>query len=402
MSTKAQAATLKEILASIEIPDSAYEKAADRYDDLGRWFGKSDCFCAKFDPHIYPQGSFRLGTVIRPLTDEGEYDLDVGCRLREGITKQTHTQKYLKALVGDDAEAYRSARKIEKAKEEHNRCWRLHYKDELPFHMDVVPSIPEDSAFKQFIEGAMIKYGYADANLARNVTRFSGAITDKRLANYSLISPNWKESNSEGYALWFGSKMNLARGTRERAELQAKAAQVDRLPARKLSSPLQQCIKVLKRHRDIMFKDAHDVKPISIIITTLSAYSYNGEEDLEDAMKGILAKMDAFIRPENPRIPNPVNPAEDFADKWYTTDGMELNLEGNFWRWLKKAREDFNDLATTDDSQQLSERAMTKYGAKVDSRKLGEVIFPVPNVSAGLVSQVPKSPVDPRGGGRFG
>ena len=83
---------IEEIVGAIDIPTSAYEKAEARYKDLGDWFGRKDARCHAFDPHIYPQGSFRLGTVISPVDDDGEYDLDMGCRLRTGVTKSNCTQ----------------------------------------------------------------------------------------------------------------------------------------------------------------------------------------------------------------------------------------------------------------------------------------------------------------------
>jgi hypothetical protein len=61
----------EEIAGSIDIPDSAYEKAEARYKDLGEWFGRKEAHCHRFDPHIYPQGSFRLGTVIHPVDEDG-------------------------------------------------------------------------------------------------------------------------------------------------------------------------------------------------------------------------------------------------------------------------------------------------------------------------------------------
>src|SRR5689334_13427307 len=121
MSDNKRSLILGAIGESIDIPDSAYEKAEARYKDLGEWFGRPEARCHPFDPHIYPQGSFRLGTVIRPVDEDGEYDLDLGCRLRVGISKATHTQKQLKELVGKDLEAYRLARNIDEKTEEKHR-----------------------------------------------------------------------------------------------------------------------------------------------------------------------------------------------------------------------------------------------------------------------------------------
>src|SRR6202000_3140403 len=102
MSDSIKSGIINEIAGSIDIPDSAYEKAEARYKDLGEWFGRKEARCQRFNPHIYPQGSFRFGTVNSPVTDDGGYDLDIGCRLRVGITKTNYTQQQLKELVGAD------------------------------------------------------------------------------------------------------------------------------------------------------------------------------------------------------------------------------------------------------------------------------------------------------------
>src|ERR1035437_7289765 len=118
MSNATKSRIIDEIAGSIDIPDSAYEKAEARYKDLGEWFGRKEAGCSQFDPHIYPQGSFRFGTVIRPVHPEGEYDLDMGCRLRVGVTMPSHMQQQLKELVGADLEDYRAARGIKEEMEE--------------------------------------------------------------------------------------------------------------------------------------------------------------------------------------------------------------------------------------------------------------------------------------------
>ena len=67
MSNSTRSLIIKEIAEELDVPDSAYEAAARRYDDLGNWLqDRSKATCASFNPHIKPQGSFRLGTVTRP------------------------------------------------------------------------------------------------------------------------------------------------------------------------------------------------------------------------------------------------------------------------------------------------------------------------------------------------
>lgn len=363
MTTNLDAATLHELLRAIDVPESAYEKAESRYNDLGEWFERAESKCSSFSPHIYPQGSFRLGTVIRPVGANGDYDLDLGCRLREGINKATCTQKQLKLLVGSDLEAYRQARNIQQKLEAKHRCWRLVYADDLSFHMDVVPSIPEEQSGRTLIKEAMVRHGLQDT-LAENVSGHIGSITDDRLPNYDTISPLWRVSNSDGYAIWFESRMKLAQPILEKRA----AAQIDKLKAWKWKSPLQQVVQLLKWHRDHMFQKNPDSKPISVIITTLAGHAYNGEEGVETALAAILDRMDQFINDTIPRVPNPINPSEDFADKWPDPAYRHLELEKNFRAWLAKARENFKTIATSVDPILLEKTAKESFGTSLPER----------------------------------
>ena len=384
-----------ELLASLDIPDSAYEKAEARYKDLGEWFDRAESHCSPFAPHIYPQGSFRLGTVIRPLTGRLEFDLDLGVRLREGITKGTYTQKELKELTGLDLEEYRKARQIESALEEKNRCWRLAYKDVVRFHIDAVPSIPEEENVKVALTDSMVKFGTVKA-LAESVTRHAGAITDKRSPDYKVISDRWKISNSEGFALWFESRIKLASQLLEERAFSAKAAQVDNLPARRWKSPLQQAVQILKRHRDVMFEHAPDSAPISVIITTLAGLAYDGEEDAASAVECILTDMHVHVRQSGPRVPNPVNPAEDFADKWHDPGYAEFQLEANFWTWLSAAKRDFKIIAGSRDITYLADQVRAKFAATINEEslkaKLGFPNVTAPKPKVHVVSEQPAKP----------
>ena len=119
-----------------------------------------------------------------------------------------------------------------------------------------------------------------------------------------------------------------------------------------------------------MFADDPDGKPISVIITTLAAKAYQGEPDVGSAMQNILATMGSHVNRFKPRVPNPVNPAEDFADKWYDPAYKHLNLEQNFWQWLKQAQNDFQVIGQSRDADFIAEQVQTKFGAAIDVRGL--------------------------------
>lgn len=111
----------------------------------------------------------------------------------------------------------------------------------------------------------------------------------------------------------------------------------------KEKSILQQVVQILKRHRDIMFRNDHDDKPISIIITTLAGRAYQGEENLVQALCNVVNRMSQFIHKNAKNeyvVENPVNPEENFADKWPT----HLKRQQNFFRWLEAVSNDLNEI----------------------------------------------------------
>lgn len=355
---------VEKIIEAIELPEGAYEKAEKRYEDLGEWLQSDSSTCADFNPHVFPQGSFRLGTANRPFKDE-EYDLDMGCNLRHGLSKDKNTQEQLKQLVGNELESYRSARNIKEKLAEKKRCWRLEYADELSFHMDIVPCIPETDEIRHLLKNRMVETTLLDEDLAKDVAKLAVSITDNTDPGYRTVTKAWRISNPEGYARWFESRMRTASEFLEGRELLFKAS-IDSLPYYKWKTPLQLSVQLLKRHRDIMFKDDEDCKPISVIITTLAARAYRGEGDIVLALSNILDSLEGYINEKVPLVPNPVNPAEDFADKWYCPKHSHLKLKDNFKRWLLQARADFVAICSQDHSEISQEAAERGFDVKLN------------------------------------
>lgn len=364
MSDKKNKAVLAKILEAIELPEGAYEKAEKRYNDLGEWLQREGSTCADFDPHVFPQGSFRLGTANRPYKDE-EYDLDMGCNLRHRVTKDKATQEQLKKLVGKELECYRTARSIKEELAEKKRCWRLEYADDLSFHMDIVPCIPESDDIRTILKARMVETTQLEDAFAKDVSDLAVSITDNTDPNYRSITKQWRISNSEGYARWFENRMRSATEFLAEREQFFKAS-IDTLPSYKWKTPLQLSVQLLKRHRDTMFKDNEDCKPISVIITTLAARAYRGESDVVDALSNILGTMEDYIQDTVPLVPNPVNPVEDFADKWYSPKHSHLKLRDNFFRWLMQAKADFAAICSLNNSQIILDAAEHGFAVKLD------------------------------------
>jgi hypothetical protein len=73
-----------------------------------------------------------------------------------------------------------------------------------------------------------------------------------------------------------------------------------------------------------------------------------------------LDRMTGFIRNGKPRIANPVNPGEDFADKW----AGDLALEQNFLLWHTRASHDFERLRNVGDENEVRKLSESKFGVR--------------------------------------
>lgn len=309
---------LEMILEEIQLPGYIYEQAEKRYKDIGFWL-ENNPDIQRFSPSVFSQGSFRLGTAVKPVGRE-DFDLDLVCNIQSGFSKQRNTQKYFKEFVGNSLNCYKIERGIKEDLTEKRRCWRLIYADQLKFHMDILPCIPE----------------------VTNTTPVSGfdehrvSITDNQSPFYFEVNDDWLVSNPEGFALWFESKMNSNQKhlVEHSEKLGLHIDEFVNLPYYQWKTPLQKSIQLLKRHRDIMFLDNQDSKPISIIITTLAARAYQGESDVAMAITNILDRMNMFVYDSEPHVPNPVDPDEDFADKRVSNP----ELRHNFVRWIAQAQ----------------------------------------------------------------
>jgi len=131
-----------------------------------------------------------------------------------------------------------------------------------------------------------------------------------------------------------------------------------------------------------------------LIITTLAARAYSGESDLISAMDNILRKMGHLISDVKPRVPNPVNPVEDFADKWYSPEHTQYRLEDNFHRWLMQAQADFEALCGRDNVRNLVEAAKRGFKVNFEQTQVERMLGATPAVVA-APKQVDQSAAKP-------
>lgn len=360
--TKEADAFLKALADELEISESRYDQAYTSYKSFGDWLVRTESTVRKYKPSVFVQGSFRLGTVIKPISENEDYDVDAVSQF-DLLATNSCSQKTLKDLLGIEVKSYHRHKSMTKPVREGRRCWVLDYADGAQFHMDIVPAVPDATRLKALLE---------ERHISNTWTATSIAITDNERWNYSVNDTDWCRSNPKGYAGWFQSRMKSEFEIRRRVLAESVKKRVEDIPDYRVRTPLQSAIMILKRHRDWRFANDQKNKPISIILSTLAAHSYKSEPTIGRALVSILQNMDSFIKVSNGRyiVENPSNPLENFADKW-----VEFPERAQaFFDWLKSAREDFYRVATQIDRKQISEGIEKSLGKSLierASRRLG-------------------------------
>lgn len=342
---------LSDLVETLDVPPSKYEEAKGHYEDVGAWLDADDSPLKRYRPAIYPQGSFALGTVVRPV-GEDDYDVDTVCRL--SAPPPDITQQRLKAMVGHRLKQHGKYAKMIDPADGGRRCWTLRYEEGSQFHLDILPAMPDDPSI-------FIRKGIPNA-----IAQLAILITDNMTWDYEV---DWPKSNPAGYVLWFKEQMRFALNESKKAYAQRVQASVTSIQDYQVRTPLQQAIQLLKRHRDICCMGDDD-RPISIIITTLAAQVYQNETTLVAALTAIVPQMrEALYRQKRADewwVANPVNPDENFADKWKETPHKAEVFLG----WLDAVEAEFKALLSESDFARVSEYLTEAFGAREASETM--------------------------------
>ncbi|PKQ37239.1 MAG: hypothetical protein CVT59_08340 [Actinobacteria bacterium HGW-Actinobacteria-1] len=357
---------LDNMVASLDISPTDYETARSRYRAVGEWLGNGD-YGLGTSVDVYLQGSFRLGTVVRPYADgqDADYDIDQVCEIAGGGGEP----RGLKHEVGDRLKEHSDYNRM--LDDEGRRCWTLEYapEDGRPgFHLDVLPSRPADAISTQI------------------------RITHKEDGVYS-----WRSSNPKGYYRWFSERNTVSPAVLDeqmRSIFSANRelyASVDDVPKQLARTSLQRAIQAMKRHRDVCF-NGREGAPISIIVTTICAHKYSGRDVLGTirdfteyvagrfgaAQVGQTLPVDGVLdyHDEAWLIKNPADDRENFADKWIE----DPELAKNFFAWVYQLRRDLDAFEDSGDPPDLGlavrgiQTRETPYGERLlESMSIGPV-----------------------------
>lgn len=137
---------------------------------------------------MYPQGSFALGTVVRPYSKDKEtnYDHDFICQVKGSRNSFTPSELWKEIQdVLSSSDLYGG--KLVPCDE----CFTIEYADVngIGFSIDIVPATDEDIAIKQELY-----------NLCDNPELINTAITLPRYNQQKVY--NWITNNPKGYRQW--------------------------------------------------------------------------------------------------------------------------------------------------------------------------------------------------------
>jgi hypothetical protein len=353
---------LERICQALELTDAQRQLAEARYKAVGVWLADADNPLLR-NLTIYPQGSVSLSTTVKPR-GRNEYDVDL-VSFVPGLT-DAFPPAALKRAIGDRLRANGHYAPI---LEEKPRCWRLNYANE--FHLDITPSI-------------------------RNPRCGAGGelVPDKQLAV-------WKPTNPKGYRALFERRASLQPRLLFRKALEeGRRAEMEPLPARmQVKGVLRRTVQLAKRHRDIYFErlDA-TLAPISVIITTLAARSYercvlNGDYESElDLLRDILRLMPHFIEERTIGgrrqwfIWNESTDGENFAERW----NAEPDRAEAFRRWHARVQTDLDRLVEIEGLDLLTKSLTESFGTRPVAEAAGSLTSDVTRArAAGLLSVAP-------------
>ena len=273
---------LDRMAEELQLDDTRKARMNTAYNAVKGWIEADEKFFKPFRYDMYPHGSVRILTTVKPIGKD-EFDLDVAIHLKTSWV--THAPAKIYAELKRRLEEHDTYKAILESK---NRCIRLNYAGD--FHMDILPGIQE----VEWDENKLM-------------------VPDRELGG-------WVSSNPRGYGNWF-----LDQANKVKESLLEKAMRAEKLPVDnfKNKKPLQRAAQLIKRDRDLFFQKDSTYKTSSIILTTLAAQLYLGEESIFDTVDGIISRLRQSIFSHIGRIKvlNPVNEQEDFTDKWDSDSG---------------------------------------------------------------------------------
>ena len=348
------------LIEKLDITPTMYKNAIEKYNHLAKYLSDNG-----IRAEIYPQGSFALGTVVRPIikNEDASYDLDFICQVNDD--KQNLTPRELRNKV---LRIIENSKLYEKNLKVYDECFTITFANVngIGFSIDIVPAVPESGDI-----------------IARLVSKsYNPEIIETAIAipKYSNSNFSWITNNPIGYRNWFekiNNKFNETSKYEYRQMLFGSNKHIfnsiQEIPEGLERSALQRVIQILKYHRDVYYSkrtNGDKLKPISAIINTivtkiadtaipqtntfdllkyvLDEFTiYSEQQTLNEVLFAskystrniILKKSDKWV------ITNPANPEDNLADHW------DNKTADAFFMWVRSAKKDLLESLNGSDAE---------------------------------------------------
>ena len=309
------------------ITQTAYDKLEKTVRRIGKYIANNEP-----DVKTYLQGSFSYGTIVRPYRGDSDGDYDIDLVIEFPPSYCAKGPQAVKSIVGDCLEKSSYGDRLDEGK----RCWTLDYSDtsnpDIAFHLDVLPSVSAN---------------VPDADKIRK--------TEIRITNRGKNGYTWSSSNPKGYRQWLSAIDQSHCNAADKKPASNIVSDLDRVADPVDCTPLRSAIKILKRSRDVFFSDRSDsdYAPISVIITTVAASIIDADNTKYNCVAPALEKIIDGLRTMGPKnngswnLRNPVDPRENFADKWNT----DSSYPDAYYAWYDHLSQQWSKLKSADERE---------------------------------------------------
>ena len=242
---------------TVNLNQTRVDAVTSGIETVEKFLKNNDLFGGKF-LNVSPQGSYRQETIIKPVSDKKEFDVDILFEMKE--VAEWEPKDYLNNLHGEFKNTDRYRDIVDRRGK--SRCVTLDYAND--FHIDIVPCIQRDGRHKV---------------MNKNTNEF-------------------EDTDGDGYAQWFSSR-NAITGR----------------------NCLVKVVRLIKYLRDSKQTFSAKSILLTTLLGH-QVYDTDGQEqyypDVPTALKTLLGRLDDYLQanPSMPTISNPSFSSEEFNRHW--------------------------------------------------------------------------------------
>lgn len=321
---------LLRICQKLQLTSNLYEQATERYETIAKIIAKDDVF-QETNLSIYPQGSFRLKTTVKPIGQE-EYDLDFVAELpMDSVMTPHQLYDHIFRILSTDGIH-------DKMVEKKKRCIRVNYAND--FHMDIMPGKLVNSVTHEIV------------------------VPDKELKYW------YHHSNPIGFANWFETQARtkiLYEMNEQRARF--KVEKVSEQEVAQQLEPLRRAVQLVKRYRDI-YCNKNNSEPVrSIVICTLMGHITSFTGDTLKIVSAFCDYVNSLIDRNKGKPFEVTNPVvnELLTEKWK----KESNYR-DFVNMMKSLTNDLDQLRRYEINRDINQIVKGMFGETITNLAIKE------------------------------